>query len=363
MSTTDIIKRDGAMQSHIINMRCFTLALYLAALVLPFATFAGAAGSEHQVEISFQTKLLPDQSITDDYLAKRWHEPFMVQRLTERTYFIMVDTYNSTIYVGDKGVLLIDPMADGRAGKLLEALATITDLPITAMIYSHSHLDHIGDAQIVFDLGQNAGVAMRVIATDKTVDDIERYAKSVPAVSEIVATPRGTIRFEDLTIDVITPRDHGHSEDSSIFFLTSEKVAHYADAVEIGLPFFYFNLGKDMKAVEDTISQFMNMDWVFYNGGHGAVGKKHDLALQLEYIADVRNAVLEAFDEYPMADFFDPNDHSFAQVAKWLDAGSAYVKKKLAPKYGHYGEFEYFVYGHTYRIASDFVFHGMNHLK
>ena len=118
-----------------------------------------------------------------------------------------------------------------------------------------------------------------------------------------------------------------------------------------------------MKAVEDTIRQFMAMDWIFFNGGHGAVGKKHDVELQLEYIADVRTAVLEAIEAHPIADLIDPEDHSYALVDKWLDIGSAYVKKKLAPKYGHHREFEYLVYGHTYRMVGDLILHGMNHLQ
>ena len=103
----------------------------------------------------------------------------------------------------------------------------------------------------------------------------------VPAVTEVVSTPSGAVQFEDLTIDVIRPRDHGHSEDSSIYYLASEKTAHYTDVVEPGdLPHLYFNLGKDM-----------------------------------------------------------------------------------APKYGQYGDFEYVLEGHVYRMVSDVILHGLGHLR
>ena len=343
-------------------------ALLAWALVLlaapPMAAVAAAGGADEvQVKISSVNQLKANESIADDYYANRFAKPFMVQRLTERTYFIVIDTYSVTAYVGDKGVLVIDPMADGRATKLLEAVASVTDLPITAMIYSHSHLDHINDAQTIADAAKKAGVELRVIATDRAAYDIERYSKEVPAITELVSTPNGAVQFEDLAIEVITPRDHGHSEDSSIYLMASEKTAHYTDVVEPGdLPYLYFNLGKDMQAVEEGMRQLQGLDWTYLNGGHGEVGKKHDVALQLGYIADLRAAVLKAFQTFNMGDYVDPAKHPIATVVNATRALTEAARKDMAPKYGQYGDFEYVLEGHVYRMVSDVILHGLGHL-
>ena len=352
----------STLQSVLRNQALLAWALALLA-ASPLAAAAGGNADEVQVKISAAQKLKANESIADDYYANRFAKPFMVQRLTERTYFIVIDTYNVTAYVGDKGVLVIDPMADGRAAKLLDAVASVTDLPITAMIYSHSHLDHINDAQAIADAAKKAGADLRVIATDRAAYDIERYSKAVPAVTEIVSTPSGAVQFEDLTIDVITPRDHGHSEDSSIYYLASEKTAHYTDVVEPGdLPYLYFNLGKDMKAVEDGMRQLYGLDWIYFNGGHGEVGKKQDVALQLEYIADLRAALLKAFQTFNMGDYVDPAKHPIATIVNATRALTEAVSKDMAPKYGQYGDFEYVLEGHVYRMVSDVFLHGLGHL-
>ena len=341
-------------------------ALLAGALALLAASpLAAAAGSadEVQVKISAANQLKANESIADDYYANRFVKPFMVQRLTERTYFIVIDTYNVTAYVGDKGVLVIDPLADGRASKLLEAVASVTDLPITAMIYSHSHLDHINDAQAIADAAKKAEVDLRVIATDRAAYDIERYSKEVPAITELVSTPTGTVQFEDLTIEVITPRDHGHSEDSSIFLLAAEKIAHYTDVVEPGdLPYLYFNMGKDIQAVEEGMRQLQGLDWTYLNGGHGEVGKKHDVSAQLGYIADLRAAVLKALPTFNFGDYVDPAKHPIASIVGATRGMAEIVSKDMAPKYGQYGDFEYVFEGHVYRMLSDIILHGLGHL-
>ena len=345
--------------------RTLALVIWMGALSVGLSLSAAAVGEadEVQVKISATTPLKANQSIADDYYANRFAEPFLVQRLTDRTYFIAVDTYSATAYVGDEGVLVIDPLADGRAAKLMAAVASITDLPITAMIYSHSHLDHINDAQTIADAAEEAGLDLRVIATDKTVRDIERYNKPVPAVTEVVATPEGRVQFEGLTIDVITPQDHGHSEDSSIYALTSEQTVHYADVIEPGdLPYLYYNMGKDMKAVEDAMRQVLAMEWVFLNGGHGEVGKKHDVEMQLAYIADMRSAMFAALETFDMRDHIDPAKHPIAAIVGATQALAEAIEKDMAPKYGQYGEFEYVLEGQVYRMVSDLFLHGTGHL-
>ena len=343
--------------------RGVVLLAWSFALLLASPLAAAGAEDEVQVKMSATKPLKANESIADDYFANRFDKPFLVQRLTERTYFIAIDTYDATAYVGDKGVLLIDPLSDGRAAQLLDAVASITDLPITAMIYSHSHMDHINDAQTIADAASKDGIPLRVIATDLAIHDIKRYSKKVPAVTEVVATPRGTVQFEGLTIDVITPRDHGHSEDSSLYHLAEEGVVHYTDIVDPGnLPYLYFNFGKDLKAVEDGLRQLHELDWVFMNGGHGEVGKKHDVALQLDYIADLRAAALKAYQTFDVRDYAAPDKHYIATITDSVRTLTKAVRADLAPKYGQYGDFEHVLEDHVYRMVSDVMLHGLNHL-
>lgn len=88
-------------------------------------------------------------------------------RVHERVYQVRsFDVSNMTIVVGDTGLIIIDPLtsAETAAAALALARRTIGDLPVRAVIYTHSHVDHFGGVRGVVPAGQEAGV--EIIAPD-----------------------------------------------------------------------------------------------------------------------------------------------------------------------------------------------------
>ena len=49
-------------------------------------------------------------------------------------------------YVGEK-VLLFDPV-ENAGEKILKAISEVTKLPVTTIVYSHAHADHISSARL-----------------------------------------------------------------------------------------------------------------------------------------------------------------------------------------------------------------------
>src|SRR4029077_19577488 len=76
-------------------------------------------------------------------------EEFVLQRVTERVWWVTRQFYGSLFYVGKRGVLLFDPFLGG-ADATLAAIASVTSLPVTAVVYSHFHADHVGGGGRVF---------------------------------------------------------------------------------------------------------------------------------------------------------------------------------------------------------------------
>ena len=299
--------------------------------------------------------LSPGEKVAD-YAAKVYGQPYIIQRMTERTYWVAVDTFNATVVVGENGVLVIDPLSDGRAPKLLEAISKITDKPVTALVYSHSHMDHISDAgAFVEAVGDN----IRIIATDKTVEQINYYSKPVPAPNEIVATPTGSFDFEGMTWDVHTRPDYGHSVDSSVFFFAEEKVAHAADLVEEGsLPFLNFNSAMSIRTFRNSVIDLIAMDWEFLNGGHGNIGSVADAEFYLEYIDDFVAATMTAIQTTDFGAFIDPNEHSTNALVGWSEAVADKVVKSLQSKYAEFRDLKPKMLGHVQGAIRDSVLHG-----
>jgi len=71
--------------------------------------------------------------------------PLTTKRISERGWFIGDGGYNNLAIVGNHGVVLCDaPPSYGP--RLMPAIKSITPLPVTHLIYSHEHVDHIAGA-------------------------------------------------------------------------------------------------------------------------------------------------------------------------------------------------------------------------
>ena len=150
----------------------------------------------------------------------------LVKRLADDVYMMSESHYVSLVVVGDDGVLITDPAFTARARSLKSAIAGITDKPVTRIVLSHEHYDHVGgteifpDAQVichsacqaVFDLDVT-GVAPRKV--DVTFNDSLRVDFRGPRVdlhyfgpadgfaATVVHLPQTRIAF---TADIYAPR-------------------------------------------------------------------------------------------------------------------------------------------------------------
>jgi hypothetical protein len=97
------------------------------------------------VEPSATDPIKPGQRIAHLF-PRAVMEEYVLQRVTERVWWVSRHFYGSLFYVGKRGVLLLDPFLGG-ADATLAAIASVTPLPVTAVAYSHFHADHVGGAR------------------------------------------------------------------------------------------------------------------------------------------------------------------------------------------------------------------------
>jgi glyoxylase-like metal-dependent hydrolase (beta-lactamase superfamily II) len=95
------------------------------------------------VEPSADIALTPGHKI-GDLLRRNMTQPFVLQRLTQRSWWVQSFNYGTVSYVGDRGVLIFDTL-EGVYDNIARAVASVTDKSIIAAVYPHYHADHIGD--------------------------------------------------------------------------------------------------------------------------------------------------------------------------------------------------------------------------
>ena len=293
------------------------------------------------VDPSATRALQPAEKVGQLY-TRNATQDYVLQRLTQRTYWVQRQYYGTIFYVGDKGVLLFDPLED-RGEYILKAIAEVTNLPVTAIVYSHDHADHIGDARMFVEAAAKAGMDLRVIASAATASKMNFLGSALPKPTELVVWPRGTFAFEGLTVELHGIERAAHADDHGIWLLHGEKVVHLPDLVNPDQPPFWAFAGSDSYVYyKANLEQLAALDWTYLSGGHGNVGSAADITFYRAFLADLEQAVGDALGKVAWGTGVDAtkiNAHT-AMLPAWLDAVAKDATNALRPKYGRYYGFE-----------------------
>jgi glyoxylase-like metal-dependent hydrolase (beta-lactamase superfamily II) len=292
---------------------------------------------------SATVELMPDAKL-EHLFTLNSTQPYLLQKLTQRSYFFGAGNYTTTFYVGDHGVLLFDPL-QGQGAKISRAIASVTKLPVTAIVYSHTHTDHIGDTKLILDAASAAGAKrVRVIASAQTAAKLKFLGSHLPAPTETVAWPSGSFSFEGLEV-----RLHGfvraaHTDDAAGWLLASERVLHLPDLVNPDQPpFWRFAGSENYTYYRANLKEVAALNWTFLNGGHGNVGSKKDLEFYDKFLTDLEACVAKAMASTPFGSGVDArtvNAHT-AFLPAWLGIIAKKATDELRPRYGQLYGFEY----------------------
>ena len=296
------------------------------------------------VAVSSTTPLKPKQKIANLFQLNQT-QPYILQRLTDRTYFFERQSYATTFYVGNHGVLVFDPIERG-GDDLLKAIRKVTPLPVTALVYSHAHYDHLGDAGIFVTAAQKGGIQLRIIASQATAQKLAYIHSQLPRPTEIVSWPNGKFKFENLTVKLHGFKRAAHTDDHAVWLLEQEKVLHAADQMNPDqLPFWNFGGSENYLYYVDNLKQARALNWNYVNAGHGNVGSKQDYDFYLRFLSDLEKSTAKAITNTPWGVNVDPvkvNNHA-AYMVEWHKAIDKKVTDELRPLYGKYYGFEYTV--------------------
>jgi alkyl sulfatase BDS1-like metallo-beta-lactamase superfamily hydrolase len=98
-------------------------------------------------------------------------------RVCERIYQVRgFDISNMTIIEGDRGIIIIDPLISMETAAAALALYRQHrgNRPVTAVIYSHSHVDHFGGVRGVIDAADVTSGDVPIIAPDRFMEEVTK---------------------------------------------------------------------------------------------------------------------------------------------------------------------------------------------
>ena len=280
---------------------------------------------------------------------------YLVQEIRDHLYWVTDGSYNAMFLVTDKGVVAVDaPPSIGK--NYLKAIAEVTDKPVTYVIYSHAHLDHIGAAGI---FPKNATfIAQQETATElQRAKSVARNASMVPSIPTVTFSKNYTLQIGNQTLKL----DYygvNHLPGNIFIYAPKQKVLMLVDIIFPGwIPFPYLAIAKDtagfIKAHDIALN---NYDFDTIVAGHlTRLGTRNDVVIQKEFVSDLEKAAATANQEVlfsKIASQVGNFDNPWLIFSTYIDAINKQCEDGMLPKWqSRLGGAEIFMSTHCFTMS------------
>jgi glyoxylase-like metal-dependent hydrolase (beta-lactamase superfamily II) len=289
---------------------------------------------------------------------------YLVEEIRDKLYWVTDGTYNTMFLVGDNGVAAVDaPPSIGD--KYLKAIAEVTDKPIKYVIYSHSHLDHIGAASM---FPANATfIAQEAVASE--IQKAHNIAGNSSMASQLPPVPTVTFK-ENYTLNLSSNSSntgsgilqldyHGSNhEPGNIFvYAPQQKVLMLVDIIFPGwVPFKELAIAKDVAGFVEAHDTALSYDFDTFVGGHlTRLGTRQDVEIQKAFVMDLITAVGKANRSVTFADAaksVGPTNDTWKLYNAYLEAVNEECSNEMLSKWvGKLGGAESFMSSHCWTMG------------
>ena len=209
---------------------------------------------------------------------------YAIEQVKGNVYRFTAGNYHSVFVTTEQGTIITDPISPDAATYLRQYLSEKKLLPVSYMLYSHNHTDHVSGGE------QLAGTETVVVAHQQAAWDI--------AFTRL-PTRQPDITFNDelnITAGSTQVQQAYHGENngkgSVSYLIQPAGVLHVVDWIVVGrLP--YKDLpGYDIQGmISSTKAVLSRFDFEIFVGGHADIGTRADLEHYLAYLEALYSAV------------------------------------------------------------------------
>jgi glyoxylase-like metal-dependent hydrolase (beta-lactamase superfamily II) len=271
---------------------------------------------------------------------------YRLQDLGGGLYLITDNAYQSLFLVHDHGVVVVDA-PPAYAARILTAIAEVTDQPVTHVVYSHSHADHIGGTK-------ELGGRPVIVAHEETARLLRRAADPNRPPPTVTFSDRYTLRVGGRVLELSY---HGNAHEPGNIFIEApaQRVLMVVDVVFPGwMPWRRFALAQDIPGYFAQVEEIGRMDWDTLVGGHVArTGTHADVALQAAFNRDVKEAAAAALAATRPGVGLNPLDagNPWALFDDYIDRVAAHCVSALTPEWsGKLAAFDVYAWDQCYAM-------------
>jgi glyoxylase-like metal-dependent hydrolase (beta-lactamase superfamily II) len=246
---------------------------------------------------------------------------YLVQQIRDGLYWLTDGGYQTMFMVTDKGVVAVDaPPSIGN--NYLNAIAEVTTKPVTYVIYSHAHIDHIGTAGI-FPKNATFIAQQETAAELQRAKSVAKNASTVSPIPTVTFTKNYTLQIGNQTLKL----DYygvNHSPGNIFIYAPKQKALMLVDVIFPGwVPYPNLATSKDVAGfIQAHDIALNNYDFNTFVGGHiTKLGTRNDVMVQREFVSDLEKAAAQANEQV-----------SFGEIAKQVGGGQQPLIFSLAKR-------------------------------
>ena len=229
---------------------------------------------------------------TEDHIKKGYN----CKELADGVYWVSSGWYDCMFIRTGAGVVVVDaPPALGE--NLLSAIEGVTDEPVTHMIYSHWHADHVGAASMF-------GPNIKRIGHQKTRDLLERFPDPYRPAPHETFDGNTVLDVNGVKIE-LSYKGQNHCEGNIFIYVPKPKILAAIDIASPGwVTFRDCDSSENMSGYVDAFDQILTYDFTTLISGHvSKTGGRKDVIEGREYLHDLLALSREALETIPMSYF------------------------------------------------------------
>jgi glyoxylase-like metal-dependent hydrolase (beta-lactamase superfamily II) len=288
---------------------------------------------------------------------------YLVEEIRDGLYWVTDGSYNTMFLVTDEDVVAVDaPPSIGA--NYIKAISEVTDKPITYVIYSHSHLDHIGAAASIFPENatyiaheaiaqelQRAHNGLQTTNTNTTAEEADLHfppaqlpaynVSQLPPIPTETFTQNHTLQVGNQTL-LLNYHGNNHEEGNIFIYAPTQRTLMLVDIIFPGwIPFVYLALAEDVYGyiqAHDTVLN--NYDFDTFVGGHlTRLGTREDVQIQREFITDLISASNSANQNVTFGEILQkvggPTNNVWVIFNAYLNTVDEQCANEMIPKWQH----------------------------
>jgi glyoxylase-like metal-dependent hydrolase (beta-lactamase superfamily II) len=290
-----------------------------------------------------------------------WSKGYYVSEVKKGTgvYWITEGSHQVMFITTGKGVIVVDaPPIFGD--KISKAIAEVTKEPITHLVYTHYHADHITGAY-------QFPKSIQIISSEgvkSKLKELQSMKRDVPFGTFVGGKPVElpvrtfkdslTLTVGSKTIKLYTVQT-SHTHADVIVYLPKEKILNSVDFVWAGwVPFDGLGEAEDVFGYLGAQTQLLKYDWDVMVSGHvGRLATRMDVEINIEYVTDIKLAVMKALQntDYMAVAKKTGFANTFLTVETYFDQIALTASKEVEQKWlGKLGGVDVWTYSNCRRM-------------